>query len=160
MAGLIRNKHKAFVTAFFWILRFIVHHDRMDSELSWWPIGRLDLILQSAPIIFGKIHVNLDMIWREILFEVLLFSELCWNPANMAAKCRCILLQKDFELSMTDGLSDHFHFLDVLRLYTSSVFFQISYVKFSCFILPVIDEIFWWLYLQMLLGLLECIYIF
>ena len=117
----------------------------MDSDLSWWPIGRLDLILRSAPIIFDKIHVNVDMIWQKILFEVLLFSELCCNPANMAAKCRCILLQKDFELSMTDGLGNHFHFLDVLPLYTTSTFFQISYVKSTCFILPIIDEIFWWL---------------
>ena len=110
MTGRIRNKHKAFVTAFFWILRFIVHHDRMNSDLSWWPIGRLDLILQSAPIIFSKIHMNVDMVWRRILFEVPLFSKLHCNPPNMAAKCRCILLQKGFELSMTDGLSDHFHF--------------------------------------------------
>ena len=116
MAGLIRNKHKAFVTAFFWILRFIVHHDRMDSDLSWWPIGRLDLILRSAPIIFGKIHVNVDMIWWKILFEVLLLPELCCNPANMTAKCCCILLQKGFELSMTDDLGDHFYFFGCFTL--------------------------------------------
>ena len=48
-----------------------------------------------------------------------MFSELCCNPVNMAAKSRCILLPKGFELSMTDGLSDHFHFLDVLPLYTT-----------------------------------------
>ena len=91
----------------------------MDSNLSWWPIGRLDLILRSAPTIFSKIHLNVDMIWRKILFEVLLFSKLCCNPVNMAAKSRCIILPKGFELSMTDGLSDHFHFLDVLPLYTT-----------------------------------------
>ena len=79
----------------------------MDSELSWWPIGRLDLNLQSAPI---------NMIWRMILFEVLLFSEFRCSHANMAAKCRCILLQKGFELSMTDGLGDHFHFLGCFTL--------------------------------------------
>ena len=110
MAGLIRNKHKAFVTAFFWILCFIVHHDKIDSDLIWKPIGRLDLILQSAPIIFGKIHMNVDMIWWKILFEVLLFSELRCSLANMAAKCCWTLLQKGFKLSMIDGLSDHFHF--------------------------------------------------
>ena len=54
--------------------------------------------------------MNVDMIWGKILFEVLLFSELRCNTANMAAKCRCILLQKGFELSMTDGLGDHFQF--------------------------------------------------
>ena len=134
MAGLIRNKHKAFVIAFFWILRFIVNNDKMDSELSWWPIGRFDLNLQSAPI---------NMIWRMILFEVLLFSEFRCSHANVAEKCRCILLHKGFELSMTDGLGDHFHFLDVLPLYTTSTFFQMSYVKSCCFILSIIDEIFW-----------------
>ena len=116
MAGLLWNEHKAFVTAFFWILRFIVHHDKMDSDLSWWPIGRLDLILRSAPIIFGKIHVNVDMIWRKILFEVLLLSELRRNPAYMAAKCRCIFLQKGFGLCMTDRLSYHFHFFGCFTL--------------------------------------------
>ena len=110
MTGLIRNKYKAFVTALFWILCFMVHHNRMNSDLSWWPIDRLDFILRSASIIFGRIHMNVEMIWRKILFEVLLFSELCCNPANMAAKCRRILLQKGFELSMNDRLSDHFHF--------------------------------------------------
>ena len=160
MTGLIRNKHKAFVTALFWILRFIVHHNRMNSHLSLWPIDRLDFILRSAPIIFGRIHMNVEMIWRKILFEVLLFSELCCNPADMAAKCRPILLQKGFELSMNDRLSDHFFFFYVLPLYTTSTFFQMSYVKSCCFILSIIDEVFWSLYLTNASGFVAVILYF
>ena len=152
MAGLIRNKYKAFVTAFFWILCLIVHRDRMDSDLSWWPIGRVDLILRSAPIIFCKIHLNVDMIWRKILFEILLFSEFHCNPADMAVKCCCILLQKGFELSMTDGLGDHFHFFGCFTLVHNFNLFPnviceilLFYIanNWRDFLITVFDKCFW-----------------
>ena len=115
----------------------------MDSELSWWPIGRLDLNLQSAPI---------NMIWRMILFEVLLFSEFRCSHANMAAKCRCILLQKGFELSMTDGLGDHFHFLGCFTLVHNFKLFPnvireilLFYIvnNWRDFLITVYDKCFW-----------------
>ena len=86
--------------------------------------------------------MNVDMIWGKILFQLLLFSGLRCNTANMAAKCPCILLQKGFELSMTNGLGDHFHFLDVFSLYITSTFFEMLYVKSCCVILSILDEIF------------------
>ena len=144
MVGLIRNKHKAFVTAFFWILRIIVHHDRMDSDLSWWMDWQTESHFGICTYNLCQNHV--DMIWCKILFEVLLFSEFCCNPANMAVKCRCILSQKGFELSMMVWVII-FIFLEVLLLYTTSTFFQMLYVKSCCFILTIIDEIFWSLYL-------------
>ena len=68
--------------------------------------------------------MNVDMIRWKILFEVLLFSELRCSPANMAPKCRCILLQKGFELSLTDGLGDHFHSFGCYSLVQNFNFFS------------------------------------
>ena len=96
--------------------------------------------------------MNVDMIWGKILFEVLLFSELRCNTANMAAKCRCILLQKGFELSMTDGLGDHFNFFGCFTLAYNFYLFPnvireilLFYVvnNWRDFLITVFDKCFW-----------------